>query len=110
MVFVIAGYRAAGSAGCRVGAAVLAACLLVPVIGATAAGAQTTPDSGTTAQAVSVRDQLIANQENLLNTYRCMFGIDTPRSPAAATTPKQSPPAPPRTTRLPAQPLRAVRA
>ena len=25
---------------------------------------------------VQVRDQLIANQENLLNTYRCLFGVD----------------------------------
>ncbi|MDE0605306.1 MAG: hypothetical protein OXI18_12965, partial [bacterium] len=26
---------------------------------------------------MAVRDQLIANQENLLNTYRCLFGVDT---------------------------------
>ncbi len=25
---------------------------------------------------IEVRDQLIANQENLLNTYRCLFGMD----------------------------------
>ena len=38
--------------------------LLVPV-----ASAQTVED-------VTQRDQLIANQENLLNTYRCLFGVD----------------------------------
>ncbi|WP_419929656.1 hypothetical protein [Candidatus Poriferisocius sp.] len=40
------------------------AVLLAPV-----ASAQTQSD-------VEVRDQLIANQENLLNTYRCLFGVD----------------------------------
>ena len=43
----------------------LGAVLLAPV-----ASAQTQSD-------VEVRDQLIANQENLLNTYRCLFGVDT---------------------------------
>lgn len=28
------------------------------------------------AEDIATRDQLIANQENLLNTYRCMFGAD----------------------------------
>lgn len=28
-------------------------------------------------QDISTRDQLIADQENLLNTYRCLFGVDT---------------------------------
>ena len=42
----------------------LVSVLLVPV-----ASAQTVED-------VTQRDQLIANQENLLNTYRCLFGVD----------------------------------
>lgn len=45
--------------------AALASVLLVP-----AAAGQTVED-------VKQRDQLIANQENLLNTYRCLFGVDT---------------------------------
>ena len=30
-----------------------------------------------TQQDIELRDRLIANQENLLNTYRCLFGVDT---------------------------------
>lgn len=48
-------------------AAMLATCL------STAAAM---PAHAQTAHDVSVRDQLIANQENLLNAYRCMFGVD----------------------------------
>lgn len=43
---------------------------LVAVLLAPAVSAQTVED-------VAQRDQLIANQENLLNTYRCLFGVDT---------------------------------
>ena len=43
---------------------------LLAVLVAPAASAQTAED-------VARRDQLIANQENLLNTYRCLFGVDT---------------------------------
>ena len=43
---------------------------LLAVLLAPNASAQTQSD-------VEVRDQLIANQENLLNTYRCLFGVDT---------------------------------
>ena len=43
---------------------------LVSVLFAPAASAQTLED-------VTQRDQLIANQENLLNTYRCLFSVDT---------------------------------
>ena len=49
--------------------------LLSPV-----ASAQTQSD-------VEVRDQLIANQENLLNTYRCLFGVDTDVVPGGCPTP-----------------------
>lgn len=47
-----------------------AAVALVAVPLSPVASAQTQSD-------VEVRDQLIANQENLLNTYRCLFGVDT---------------------------------
>ena len=47
-----------------------AAAALVAVLLAPAVSAQTVED-------VAQRDQLIANQENLLNTYRCLFGVDT---------------------------------
>ena len=36
---------------------------------------------------VAVRDQLIANQENLLNTYRCLFSVDTASVPGGCPTP-----------------------
>ena len=45
---------------------------------ASAASAQTTED-------VEVRDQLIANQEALLNVYRCHFNIDTQVVPGGCT-------------------------
>ena len=51
--------------------------LLVPVVAASGAGAQTASQSAPTSQDIRLRDQLIADQENLLNTYRCMFGVDT---------------------------------
>ena len=36
---------------------------------------------------VEARDQLIANQENLLNTYRCLFGVDTEVVPGGCPNP-----------------------
>ena len=47
------------------------------------AGAQDgTPQDGEVAlDDISVRDQLIANQESLLNTYRCLFSVDTEAVP-----------------------------
>ncbi|MDE0605304.1 MAG: hypothetical protein OXI18_12955 [bacterium] len=36
---------------------------------------------------VEARDQLIANQENLLNTYRCLFGVDTQVVPGGCPNP-----------------------
>ncbi len=59
--------------------AALIAGLLVPAaLLASAASAQTTED-------VEVRDQLIANQEALLNVYRCQFNIDTQVVPGGCT-------------------------
>ena len=53
------------SLACMVGSAALLAVLLTLT-----ASAQTQDD-------VRARDSLIANQENLLNTYRCLFNVDT---------------------------------
>ncbi len=50
------------------------------VVGAPGASAQTVGD-------VEARDQLIANQENLLNTYRCLFGVDTEVVPGGCPNP-----------------------
>ena len=52
---------------------VVAVALLVAGLGfagSSAASAQSVAD-------VEVRDRLVADQEALLNTYRCMFGVDT---------------------------------
>ncbi|MXZ78639.1 MAG: zinc-dependent peptidase [Acidimicrobiia bacterium] len=43
--------------------------------------------SAQTAEDVKQRDQLIANQENLLNTYRCLFGVDTDVVPGSCPNP-----------------------
>ncbi len=62
--------------------------LLVPTaLFASGASAQTTED-------VEVRDQLIANQEALLNVYRCRFNIDTQVVPGGCTNGVPSLPAP----------------
>ena len=53
------------------------ACLLVPALAAAQAGAQPAPEAQPTLADIAVRDQLIADQESLLNTYRCLFGVDT---------------------------------
>ena len=66
-------------------------CLLVPVLASPMASAQTTPQSQPTLQDVEVRDNLIANQESLLNTYRCQFNIDTQVVPGGCTTPTEQP-------------------
>ena len=50
------------------------------VVVAPAATAQTVGD-------VEARDQLIANQENLLNTYRCLFKVDTEVVPGGCPNP-----------------------
>ncbi len=52
---------------------------LAIVVGVLTAGLGFVGASGTAAQTVGdveVRDRLIANQEALLNVYRCMFGVD----------------------------------
>ena len=43
---------------------------------------------------VEKRDQLIANQENLLNTYRCLYGVDTGVVPGGCPSPDQVSPGP----------------
>ena len=53
---------------------------LVTVLLSPVASAQTQSD-------FEVRDQLIANQENLLNTYRCLFGVSTGAVPGGCPTP-----------------------
>ena len=54
---------------------VLAVVLVGSLLASAPVEAQTT--DGQAAGQVAERDTLIAAQENLLNTYRCMFGVDT---------------------------------
>ena len=61
--------------------------VLVAVVFSPVASSQTQGD-------VEVRDQLIANQENLLNTYRCLFGVDTYVVPGGCPTPDRIEPGP----------------
>ena len=60
---------------------------LVTLLLSPVAGAQTQSE-------VEVRDQLIANQENLLNTYRCLFGVGTGVVPGGCPTPDRIAPGP----------------
>ena len=62
--------------GSRVAAAVVGVCLVVPVLGVASALAQEAEHSGATIQQVELREELISDQELLLNTYRCLFGVD----------------------------------
>ncbi|MDE0115997.1 MAG: hypothetical protein OXT07_05205 [bacterium] len=55
---------------------VLAVVLVGSLLASAPVEAQTA-DGQTAAGQVAERDTLIAAQENLLNTYRCMFGVDT---------------------------------
>ena len=55
---------------------VLAVVLVGSLLASAPVEAQTA-DGQTAAGQVAERDSLIAAQENLLNTYRCMFGVDT---------------------------------
>ncbi len=64
------------------GVLALAAVLLSPV-----ASAQTQDDFG-------VRDQIIADQENQLNAYRCDFGVDTDVVPGGCQNPDVTAPGP----------------
>lgn len=56
-------------------AAAAVALLAAPFAGA-AAAAQDTPGSEVARADIEVRDDLIAEQESLLNVYRCRFGVD----------------------------------
>ncbi|WP_420432375.1 hypothetical protein [Candidatus Poriferisocius sp.] len=77
-VFVKRGIPVSGRAGSRgVAAVFVAVCLLVPVLAAPAVGAQAVSESGPSVGDVELRDGLIAEQEALLNVYRCMFDTDT---------------------------------
>ena len=57
------------------------------VITAFAVVAASPAASAQTAADVEARDQLIANQENLLNTYRCLFKVDTQVVPGGCPNP-----------------------
>ena len=50
--------------------------------------------SAQTQSDVEVRDRLIANQENLLNTYRCLFGVDAGVVPGGCPNPDVIAPGP----------------
>ena len=55
----------------------LLACLLVLTLGVAVANAQGPPSNEVPLEHIELRDQLIAAQESLLNSYRCQFDIDT---------------------------------
>ena len=74
----------------RAVAVVVAVCLLFSVLVSAPSGAQTAPESQPTAEDVAVRDNLIADQESLLNTYRCLFGVDTNAVPGGCVDGKPS--------------------
>ncbi|MYH72852.1 MAG: hypothetical protein F4153_09830 [Acidimicrobiia bacterium] len=60
----------------RSAAAGIAVTLLVTSLVAMPADAQLTSQPSATLQDIEVRDELIANQETLLNVYRCLFNVD----------------------------------
>ena len=51
-------------------------------LGSAIAGAQ---ENGANLEEIVVRDKLIADQESLLNVYRCRFDIDTQQVPGGCT-------------------------
>lgn len=55
---------------------VVAACLILPVLTANA-GAQPQANGAPSLGDIALRDELIAAQESLLNTYRCLFDVDS---------------------------------
>ncbi|WP_419927276.1 CAP domain-containing protein [Candidatus Poriferisocius sp.] len=72
---------------CFLAAFVIVVCFLaVPMLGS-AAAAQGSAKEGIARQDIVVRDGLIAAQENLLNTYRCLFGVDTDVVPGGCPNP-----------------------
>ena len=63
---------------CRaIAAVVVVAGLLVNISASPGARAQTAIGNPPTGEDIAVRDNLIADQESLLNTYRCLFSVDT---------------------------------
>jgi len=73
--------------------AALAVVLFGSLLASAPVGAQTAAGQ-TAAGQVAERDSLIAAQENLLNTYRCMFGVDTAAVSGGCPDPDQVQPGP----------------
>ncbi len=57
------------------------------------AGPTVSAQTAISSEDIALRDQLIANQENLLNTYRCLFGTDTIAVPGGCPDPDTITPA-----------------
>jgi len=68
--------------------------LLVPVVAVSGAAAQTSSQPAASSQDIVQRDLLIAAQENLLNSYRCMFGVDAEAVPGGCGDPETVAPGP----------------
>lgn len=64
-------------ARCYAAIAIMAASVLVPVLGSGLASADDTPGAELAPSDITVRDRLIAAQKSLLNVYRYRFSIDT---------------------------------
>lgn len=62
-------------------AILVAACLLVTILGSVGASGQDGDGSEITLQEIQASDELIAAQESLLNVYRCRFSVDTQQVP-----------------------------
>ena len=67
--------------------AAVVVCFVVALGAVVAIGAPVSAQTGVSAEDIAVRDQLIADQENLLNTYRCLFGTDTDLVPGGCDNP-----------------------
>ena len=74
---ILQGCKLVGAGRRGVAAVAVAVCLIVPSLGVSAAGAQEASESSAMLHDIELRDLLIANQEALLNTYRCLFDTDT---------------------------------
>ena len=68
----------------RVRCAVVVGWLVLAAVAATAGGGASAQAEVST-DAVEMRDRLIADQESLLNAYRCMFHVDTHAVPGGCT-------------------------
>ncbi len=68
--------------------------LLAPVVAVSGAAAQTASRPAASSQDIVQRDRLIAAQENLLNAYRCMFGVDAEAVPGGCGDPETVVPGP----------------